>query len=57
MAGNCPRRHGMSSATYYTWKAKFGGLGGADIEDCKIRKKKFVIPAFAGMTKVYFSAV
>jgi len=20
------RRHGMSSATYYAWKAKFGGL-------------------------------
>ncbi|BCA63691.1 hypothetical protein HMP09_2925 [Sphingomonas sp. HMP9] len=24
------RRHGMSSATYYTWKAKFGGLEVSD---------------------------
>jgi len=24
------RRHGMSSATYYAWKAKFGGLEVSD---------------------------
>ena len=24
------RRHGMSSATYYAWKAQFGGLGVSD---------------------------
>ena len=26
------RRHGMSSATYYAWKAKFGGL---EVSDAK----------------------
>ncbi|MBP2274726.1 putative transposase [Sphingomonas sp. PL20] len=26
------RRHGMSSATYYAWKAKFGGAGGVRCE-------------------------
>jgi putative transposase len=26
------RKHGMSSATYYAWKAKFGGL---DVSDAK----------------------
>lgn len=26
------RRHGLSSATYYAWKAKFGGL---EISDAK----------------------
>ena len=24
------RRHGISSATFYKWKAKFGGLEGSD---------------------------
>ena len=26
------RRHGMSSATFYAWKAKFGGM---DVSDAK----------------------
>ena len=26
------RRHGLSSATYYAWKAKFGGL---EVSDAK----------------------
>ena len=31
VAGLC-RKHGMSSATYYAWKAKLGGL---DVSDAK----------------------
>ena len=26
------RRHGISSATYYKWKAKYGGLDGSELK-------------------------
>lgn len=29
------RRHGMSSATFYKWKAKFGGM---DVSDARLLK-------------------
>ena len=29
------RRHGMSSATYYAWKAKFGGMNVSDAQRLK----------------------
>ena len=31
------RKHGMSSATYYAWKAKFGGL---EVSDAKRRSRR-----------------
>jgi putative transposase len=31
------RKHGMSSATYYAWKAKFGGLEVSDAKRCQRR--------------------
>jgi putative transposase len=42
------RRHGMSSATYYAWKAKFGGLEVSDtkrlrvLEDGNVRLKRLL---------------
>jgi putative transposase len=30
------RRHGMSTATYYTWKAKFGGLEVSDAKRLRV---------------------
>ena len=42
------RRHGMSSATYYAWKAKFGGLEVSDakrlraLEDENTRLKRLL---------------
>ncbi len=29
------RKHGISEATFYAWKAKFGGLGGAEAKRLK----------------------
>jgi len=29
------RRHGVSEATFYKWKAKFGGLEGSDVKRLK----------------------
>ncbi len=29
------RKHEMSSATYYAWKAKYGGLGAAELKRLK----------------------
>ena len=29
------RKHGMSSATYYAWKAKYGGL---EVSDAKLKR-------------------
>ena len=29
-AGNLARKHGISEATLYNWKAKFGGMGVSD---------------------------
>ena len=29
------RRHGISEATYYTWKAKFGGMTASDAQRLK----------------------
>ena len=29
------RRHGMSSATMYKWKAKYGGLGASELKRIK----------------------
>lgn len=29
------RRHGISSATYYNWKAKYGGMEASDVKRLK----------------------
>lgn len=45
------RKHGMSSATYYAWKAKFGGLGVSDakrlraLEDENAKLKRLLADA------------
>ena len=45
------RKHGMSSATYYAWKAKFGGLEVSDarrlraLEDENARLKRLLAEA------------
>ena len=32
---NCCRRHGMSDATFYKWKAKYGGM-----QVCEVKRLK-----------------
>ncbi len=45
------RRHGVSSATFYKWKAKFGGLGVSEarrlkaLEDENARLKRMLADA------------
>ena len=45
------RKHGMSSATYYAWKAKFGGLEVSDakrlraLEDENTKRKRLLADA------------
>lgn len=45
------RRHGVSSATFYKWKAKFGGLDVSDarrlraLEDENVRLKRLLADA------------
>ena len=45
------RKHGVSSATFYKWKAKYGGLHGSDakrlrsLEDENARLKKLLAEA------------
>jgi putative transposase len=45
------RKHGMSSATFYSWKAKFGGMDVSDakrlktLEDENARLKKLLADA------------
>lgn len=45
------RRHGISSATFYKWKAKFGGLDVSDakrlraLEDENVKLKKLLAEA------------
>ena len=45
------RRHGISSATFYKWKAKYGGLQGSDarrlkvLEDENAKPKKLLAEA------------
>ena len=34
------RRHGMSSATYYAWKAKFGGLEVSDAKRLRVLEEE-----------------
>ena len=34
------RRHGMSSATYYAWKAEFGGLEVSDAKRLRALEEK-----------------
>jgi putative transposase len=29
------RKHGISDATYYNWKSKFGGMGASDLKRMK----------------------
>ena len=29
------RKHGISDATYYTWKSKYGGMGASDLKRMK----------------------
>ena len=38
------RKYGISSATYYKWKAKYGGLEASDV-------KRSIFPPAAGITK------
>ena len=36
VAGGCvTRKHGISSASYYNWKAKYGGLDASELERTK----------------------
>ena len=35
------RRHGMSSATYYAWKGKFGGLEVSDAKRSRIFRRRW----------------
>ncbi len=30
------RKHGISSATYYKWKSKYGGLGASELKRIKV---------------------
>ena len=39
------REYGVSDATYYNWKSKYGGMESSDIE---------VIPKFSAMTPMRF---
>jgi putative transposase len=45
------RRHGISEATFYAWKAKFGGMGVSEakrlkaLEDENVRLKKLLAEA------------
>jgi len=45
------RRHGISDATFYKWKAKYGGMGGSEakrlkaLEDENRRLKKLLAEA------------
>lgn len=45
------RRHGISSATFYTWKSKYGGLEGSEarrlraLEDKNAKLKKLLAEA------------
>tara|TARA_R110000787_G_scaffold220068_1_gene328842 strand:+ start:73547 stop:73762 length:216 start_codon:yes stop_codon:yes gene_type:complete len=34
------RQHGISSATYYNWKSKYGGMEAADIKKLKELKEE-----------------
>jgi len=34
------RKHGMSEATFYAWKAKFGGMDVADAKRLKAREEE-----------------
>ena len=54
------RKHGMSSATYYAWKAKFGGLEVSDarrlraLESENVKLKRLLAEAMldnAGLTR------
>ena len=33
--GELCRQNGISEATYYNWKAKYGGMGGTDVQKLK----------------------
>ncbi len=46
------RRHGMSSATFYAWKAKFGGM---DVTDAK--RLKALEEENAKLTRLYADAM
>ena len=34
------RQHGISSATYYNWKSKYGGMEASDVKRLKSLKNK-----------------
>ena len=36
-------RHGISSATFYNWKARFGGMGVSDARRLRQLEEEFVI--------------
>jgi len=48
------RRHGISEATFYAWKAKFGGMAVSEakrlkaLEDENVRLKKLLAEAMLG---------
>mgnify|MGYP002877735137 CR=1 FL=1 len=58
------RRHGISSATFYKWKARFGGLEVSDarrlkaLEDENVRLKRLLADAMLdnAMLKLCFEA-
>jgi putative transposase len=42
------RKHGISDATYYNWKSKYGGMGASDMK----RLKRARVGAFATQVDV-----
>ena len=53
-AAELARKHGVSEATIYVWKAKIGGMGGSEaqrlraLEDEKARLKRLLAEAMPG---------
>jgi putative transposase len=40
MTADLCRQHGMSSATFFGWKAKFGGMDGSDAKRLSCLRKR-----------------
>src|SRR5690606_10318117 len=50
-AGDLVRKHGVSEATLYNWKAKYGGMDVSDAKRLKVRWSRLV-RQFGGLAKV-----
>lgn len=37
------REHGISDATFYNWKAKYGGMEASDVKKMKVWRKRTVV--------------